>query len=158
MDISKLLTVVLLAACAAPFQSEPNAMQQQPAQTLPTQAEQQTALKRVWMLDQWPDFQRNTLHAAKAEVRLTALPHASAYMGCNRLMFSAEAVPATATQGSIAIGPVAATRMLCQGKMDLEMNFAAHIGSFTRYRIEGHRLILENPEGKTAVFIAQDWD
>lgn len=113
-------------------------------------------LKRVWMLDEWPGFSREQLHQAKAEMNFTGLPNVSAYMGCNRMMFEADIADSSPTEGRLAIGVIASTRKLCADGMALEQDFGNRIGSFTRYRIEGHRLILENEQGQTAEFVAQD--
>lgn len=61
-------------------------------------------------------------------------------------------------EGRIRFGSVAATRMYCDGRMKLEADFSSRIGSFTRYRLDGHYLILQNNQGQSARFVAQDWD
>lgn len=118
----------------------------------------ESKLNRVWMLDEWPGFTREQLHQAKAEMNFTALPHVSAYMGCNRMMFEADVSQSSRTEGRLAFGAVASTRKLCFDGMALEQDFGNRIGSFTHYKLEGHRLILQNGQGQTARFVAQDWD
>lgn len=147
---------VVLTACTLPALNPAEALLQQPAAANSRQMSEPADLKRIWTLESWPGFSAGTLKNSQAEINLTALPHVSAHMGCNRMMFSAETTPPQAAQGEIFIGPVAATRMLCQGNMDLEMSFATHIGSFTHYRIDGRKLVLENKEGKKAVFTLRD--
>lgn len=115
-------------------------------------------LKRVWMLDEWPGFSRETLHQAQASLNLTGLPHASAYMGCNRIMLRVEPAGDAQAEGAVAISAVASTLKMCIGNMALEQDFGRRIGSFKHYRLEGHRLILEDGKGAAARFVAQDWD
>ncbi|MDO4696028.1 MAG: META domain-containing protein [Neisseria sp.] len=146
---------IALAACTLSAPKPAEIRRYEPAANIP-QTYKSAGLKRIWTLEEWPGFTPDALRTTKAEINLTALPHVSAYMGCNRMMFSADTSPHQSEQGSISIGPVAATRMLCQGNMDLEMSFAARIGSFTHYRLNGSRLVLENEDGKKAVFIARD--
>ncbi|MDO5356330.1 MAG: META domain-containing protein [Conchiformibius sp.] len=112
------------------------------------------AVKRVWMLTELDGFQKAQLVAAKAEMNWTRLPHANAYMGCNRMMFQAD----VSSDGRVKFGAVAATRMYCPDAIPLENAFGSLLPQMTRYRVEGHHLILEDGKGKTMRFVAQDWD
>lgn len=112
------------------------------------------ALKRTWYLTEMQGFTREQLTAIKAELDLRQLPKASAYMGCNRLMLNADAQ----NDGKIQFGSVAATRMYCENEMHAEKQFSQTIPSFNQYHVEGHQLILRNPQGQTMRFVAQDWD
>ena len=139
---------LLLAACTA-GQAAP---QSESAQNT------QLGLKRQWMLEQWPGFGREELQRLQAGIDLTSLPQAGGSMGCNRLMFSVETAAPQQREGRIRFGSVAATRMYCDDRMKLEADFSSRIGSFTRYRLKGHYLILQNDQGQSARFVAQDWD
>lgn len=131
----------LLAACATPS----------PRVAAP-------GLKRVWMVSEWPNIPREELLAAQARIDLTGLPRASAHMGCNRLMFHLAETDPLQAEGRLNIGPIAATRMHCPDRMHLEQTFSQQFPRFTRYRLAGHRLTLQDAEGRTIHLVAQDWD
>lgn len=114
-----------------------------------------SALQRVWMLAEWPGYHRERLQAARAQMDWRRLPQAGAHMGCNQLMFQVTVDPVAAR---LHIGPVAATRMYCIDYMDLELTFSGAIGSFTRYRLQGNELVLENEQGQSVRWVAADPD
>lgn len=115
-------------------------------------------LKRVWVVSEWPGFTREQLTAAQARIDFSALPHGGAYMGCNQLRFQVAETDPLQASGHLSIGPVAATRMHCPDRMDLEQAFGQQFHRFTHYRLAGHRLTLEDGEGRTIRLIAEDWD
>ncbi|MDO5058502.1 MAG: META domain-containing protein [Neisseria sp.] len=155
MSFKTVLSIGCLALLTACSSTAPNPGNNTAAASENTDA---LGLKRVWMLDEWPGFTREQLLSAKAKMDLTNLPRGSAFMGCNYMMFQAEAANPNQAESRLKIGPVAATRKLCMDNMDLELAFGSRINEFTDYRLEGHRLILRNAKGETVRFVAQDWD
>jgi heat shock protein HslJ len=72
--------------------------------------------------------------------------------GCNTYRASY-----TATDGGLAIGPAAATRMACpapEGVMAQEQRFLTQLSASTRYRIDGPQLWLEDDAGQVLLFVA----
>lgn len=69
---------------------------------------------------------------------------------CNRIMGGFT----TDDKNSLKIGPLATTRMACEG-MDKEMEFLQAIESATRYDMDGPMLMLLNGEVLKAVFQAK---
>lgn len=68
--------------------------------------------------------------------------------GCNRFTGAVTLDPESLTTGSIALGPVASTRMACPGRADtVEQQFLTALEAVTGYRIEADgTLILEAGE------------
>jgi len=67
--------------------------------------------------------------------------------GCNRYTGQAQ----TKAPGTIAIGPLAATKMACPPPaMDLESRYFAALAQVTQYRLTGSRLVLSGPSGELA--------
>lgn len=115
-------------------------------------------LKRVWTVREWPGFTREQLTTAQARIDLSALPHGGAYMGCNQLGVQVAETDPLQANGHLNIGPATATRMYCPERMDLEQAFGQQFHRFSRYRLAGHRLTLEDAEGRTIRLTAEDWD
>ena len=114
----------------------------------------QPGLQRVWMLTDVNGVTRERLVSLQAQMDWTALPQASADMGCNRLNFAVQ----VQDNGQISIGPLHATRKHCPGRMDAEQRFSQRIGQMKHYRLAGHQLVLRNDAGEEMHFVAQDWD
>ena len=71
---------------------------------------------------------------------------AAGFAGCNR--WGAEVT--ASGPGTWKLGPIAATRMACEeAEMKLEQRFLAALGTSTRWKVEGRRLLLSGDDGKT---------
>ena len=74
----------------------------------------------------------------------------SGYAGCNQFTGAL-----TATETSLSIGPVAATRRMCQGVMDQEMEFLQALENASTYMISGEDLSVGDGHGAiTMRFVA----
>lgn len=146
MKFSTIITSLLLAACSA---NQPALLTHQNTMPTPT-----TTLKRVWILTYLSGFTQKQLIAANAQMDWTQLPHSSANMGCNNLMFESKINDKT----HISFSSIAATRMYCPKAMKLEQDFMQTLSQMTHYTIQGHQLILSNDHGDKIEFIAQDFD
>lgn len=69
----------------------------------------------------------------------------SGFGGCNRYTGQVE----DKTPGTIAIGPLAATKMACPSPaMEVEDRYFAALAQVTQYRVAGSRLVLSGPSGE----------
>jgi heat shock protein HslJ len=67
--------------------------------------------------------------------------------GCNRYSGQVQET----TPGTIAVGPVASTKMACPPPaMDVESRFFSVLAQVTQYRLAGPRLVLSGPAGELA--------
>ncbi len=114
----------------------------------------QPGLQRVWMLTGLNGVPRERLVSLQAQMDWTALPQATAALGCNRLDFAVQAQD----NGQIRMGPLLSTRKHCPGRMDAEQQFSQRILKMQHYRLAGHQLVLRNDAGEEIRFVAQDWD
>ena len=71
----------------------------------------------------------------------TKLPNSYAYMGCNHMNFHAQA-----TSGSLKLGEMTSTIMLCENNQ-LEDAFTTAMKRVSRYEINGQTLILRGKNG-----------
>lgn len=63
--------------------------------------------------------------------------------GCNRFFGGY-----TVEDGTIRIGPIAATKMGCPGKYELETSFLAALQAATAYELDGTKLVLFGARGE----------
>ncbi|MDQ1098115.1 MULTISPECIES: META domain-containing protein [Chryseobacterium] len=115
-------------------------------------------VQREWMLVSFGTFSKEELTKSKAAINLTAPEkngkiHGGAFMGCNRMFFTAE----FGSGNKLTISDVGGTMMACSN-MQLETSFAAFFKKMNRYRTEGQYLILSDENGDSMKFIAADWD
>lgn len=115
-------------------------------------------LQRQWMMVSFDTFTKDQLIAHKAEFNLTSRMEkgkiqGSAYMGCNRMFFSAEFKKG----GKMKISKGVSTEKACQD-MALETAFQKKIETMTTYSVEGHFLTLSDEKGNLMKFVAADWD
>ena len=69
----------------------------------------------------------------------------SGFGGCNRYTGQVE----EKTPGTIAIGPLAVTKMACPSPaMEVEDRYFAALAQVTQYRVAGSRLVLSGPSGE----------
>ncbi len=73
---------------------------------------------------------------------LKATDQVSGYAGCNQFTGSA-----TATDTTIALGPLAATRRMCESVMDQEMEFLQALENANRYVIEREEMTISDAHG-----------
>ncbi len=108
-------------------------------------------LKRVWMLTEFGQFDKNELAKKEAYLDLTQPQNAGSKMGCNQLSF-----PYTIKNDKeIGFTDGFATKMYCEG-MQLEDAFTKSIIKIKQYAVEGQKLTLQGESGLKMVFIAQD--
>lgn len=139
--IIMLSSLLALAACQTPSSTSPQA-----SETAPNP----TDLKREWRVSQLGNLTAAQLRDGVMDWR--DLPNAYANMGCNDLNFKVE----IQASGSLKVGGVMATRMLCENKMAVESAFSQQITQMNRYRLEnGQTLILSSPSGETIRFVAK---
>lgn len=117
-----------------------------------TTANQPENIRRIWMLVEFSNFEKNFLIDNKAQLNLTNSNLATAQMGCNSFTFESKI-----TSSEIIFSKGIMTQMACND-MKLEDEFSKKIDAFTKYKIEGNRLVLSTPKNEKMVFIAQDWD
>ena len=115
-------------------------------------------LQREWMLVSFKDYAKQDLMKHKAGINLTApVEHGkikgSAFMGCNRMFFSAE----FKDKDKLKISGLGSTMMACPD-MKLEDDFSKSFKNMTAYSVEGHFLTLKDDQGNTMKFVAADWD
>ena len=73
---------------------------------------------------------------------LKATDQVSGYAGCNQFTGSV-----TATDTTIALGPLAATRRMCESVMDQEMEFLQALENASRYVISGEDMTISDAHG-----------
>lgn len=100
------------------------------------------------------DYKKDFLVEKNAFLNLTDVERASSKMGCNSLSFSYLMKDGTSIEFSQGI----ATKMFCQGSMQLEDDFLKTIQKVKNFKVEGHFLTLTSSNGEKMVFVAQDWD
>lgn len=115
-------------------------------------------LQREWMLVSFRDYAKQDLMKHKAGINLTApVEHrkikGSAFMGCNRMFFSAE----FKDKDKLKISGLGSTMMACPA-MKLEDDFSKNLKNMTAYSVEGHFLTLKDDQGNTMKFVEADWD
>jgi heat shock protein HslJ len=66
--------------------------------------------------------------------------------GCNNIFSDF-----TAADGSISFGPIASTRMFCEGLMELENSFTTALDAVTRYEIVDDQLVLSTEDFSTVL-------
>ncbi len=116
------------------------------------------ALQRQWMLISFNGFSKDKLVAHQAEINLSGRMEngkiqGSAYMGCNRMSFTAELKKG----GKVKISKGVSTTKACQD-MELETSFQKLFDTMTHYAVEGHFLTLSDENGNSMKFVAADWD
>lgn len=115
-------------------------------------------LEKEWHLVSFKNYTKDNLMKAKANMDLSPAKtnpgQFGAYMGCNRMFFNAKFNP----NGTVKFSDVGSTMMYCDKWMDLETQFAKELPQITKYKIEGHYLILSAENGSTMKFLASDWD
>ena len=127
---------LLLAACNSTAQPKPAA----PSKPTPTaQSAAPVPIRQVWQLTELSGFKGEI--PANAKMDWTKLPNAYAYMGCNHMNFHAQA-----TSGSLKLGEMTSTAMLCENNQ-LEDAFATAMKRVSRYEINGQTLILRGKNG-----------
>lgn len=77
----------------------------------------------------------------------------SGHAACNRYRGSAK-VDMKDGGGTVTFGPLATTRMMCQGKMELEKALLDALAGARGYRIEGSGVVLTGAEGAALVRLA----
>lgn len=85
----------------------------------------------------------------EAGLDLNALPQVSGSMGCNHLTFAA-----TPHSGSLKIGSITATHMMCDPElMANELRFAQAVsGQTVHYRIQNERMVWQTPDNSRFEF------
>ena len=74
----------------------------------------------------------------------------SGYAGCNQFMGSF-----TTSGNAVSVGPVAATRRMCEGVMDQENAFLLALENASRYRISGDHMSVTDAQGAVTMrFVA----
>lgn len=120
------------------------------AQTVPTQShadENEAALRGNWVLTA---VNGQAVPAAlDAHLNFESLPQVSGSMGCNILTFQAEPLA-----GSLKIGSIAATRMLCEPElMSRESHFVQAVsGQTVTYRIENGTMVWQTADSSRFQF------
>lgn len=115
-------------------------------------------IQRQWMLVSFKDFTKEELVERKAEINLTSefrdkKIQGSAFMGCNRMFFTAE----IKSENKIEISGLGSTLMACEN-MKLEDDFSKEFKKVTKYQVEGHFLTMTDAQGNKMKFVADDWD
>lgn len=115
-------------------------------------------IQRQWMLVSFKNFTKEELVKSKAEINLTSeikdkKIQGGAFMGCNRMFFTAE----IKSNDKIEISGVASTLMACEN-IKLEDEFSKEFKKVKNYHVEGHFLTLTDEEGNQMKFVAADWD
>lgn len=115
-------------------------------------------IHREWMLVSFGTYSKEELIKNKAAINLTAPENngkiqGGAFMGCNRMFFTAE----FGNRNRLSVSEVGGTMMACNN-LQLETSFAARFKKMNHYRVEGHYLILSDENGDSMKFIAADWD
>lgn len=115
-------------------------------------------LQREWMLVSFEDYAKQDLMKNKAGINLTAPVEygkikGTAFMGCNRMFFTAE----FKDKGKLKISGLGSTMMACPD-MKLEDGFSKSFKNMTSSSVEGHFLTLKDDQGNTMKFVAADWD
>lgn len=115
-------------------------------------------IQRQWMLVSFKNFTKEELVKSKAEINLTAENkdkkiQGGAFMGCNRMFFTAEMT----SKNKIEISGLGSTLMACEN-MKLEDEFSKEFKKVKNYQIEGHFLTLTDEDGNQMKFVAADWD
>jgi len=112
--------------------------------------------QRQWMMVAYKDYSKAFLTESKAQIDLSPVKSIryGAFMGCNRMFLSADFFK----NGTVKFSDAGSTMMYCEGRMDLESDFAKDLPTMTKYKIEGHNLTLSNEKGIEMKFIAADWD
>ena len=125
---------LMLAACHSTAQPKPAA----PAQSAPA-AQSAAPIRQAWHLTELSGFKGEI--PANAKMDWSKLPTAYAYMGCNHMNFHAQA-----TSGSLKLGEMTSTIMLCENNQ-LEDAFATAMKRVSRYEVNGQTLILRGKNG-----------
>jgi heat shock protein HslJ len=110
-------------------------------------------LKRVWVLTEFEQFDKNVLVKKEAYLDLTQPQNAASKMGCNQLSFPYS----IKNEAEISFTDGFATKMYCED-MQLEEAFTTSIIKIKTYTVEGHKLTLEGDDELKMVFTAKDWD
>lgn len=115
-------------------------------------------IQRQWMLVSFKNYTKEELVKSKAEINLFSeikdkKIQGGAFMGCNRMFFTAE----IKSKDKIEISGVGSTLMACEN-MKLEDEFSKEFKKVKNYQIEGHFLILSDEESNQMKFVAADWD
>lgn len=110
-------------------------------------------LKRVWMLTEFNQFNKEELIKKQAFLDLTQPQNAGSKMGCNQLSF-----PYTIKNDrEIGFTDGFATKTYCPD-MKLEEAFSKSIVTVKTYVVEGQKLILQGDKDLKMVFVEQDFD
>lgn len=110
-------------------------------------------LKNVWMLVKFEKFSKEQLVQNEAQIRINDSNSGSAQMGCNDLHFSFK----VKNDKKIQFSDVISTKKMCMD-IALENAFCKKLKTFTKYKIEGHFLILTNSKNEEMKFIEAAWD
>ncbi|WBV59377.1 META domain-containing protein [Chryseobacterium camelliae] len=115
-------------------------------------------IQREWMLVSLGSFTKADLMKNEAKIDLTAKQEegkirGGAYMGCNRMSFTAE----FKNNGKVKFLGLLSTMKACQN-MELENEFRKKFETMIKYTVEGHFLTLSDDKGNVMKFVASDWD
>lgn len=117
-----------------------------------------TNIKREWMLVEFQDFSKDLMIKNKAKLDLSKTTNSdkrfTANMGCNG-MFGQAIFKAN---GTVTFSQMGSTKIFCNENMNLETEFVKILPAITMYKVEGHRLTLNNKNGAILKFVAADWD
>lgn len=136
-SIALFSATILLAACNSVAQPKPAQPQSAPAAQ--SAAPAPAPIRQAWRLTELSGFKGEIPTNAKMD--WTKLPNAYAYMGCNHMNFHAQA-----TSGSLKLGEMTSTIMLCENNQ-LEDAFTTAMKRVSRYEINGQTLILRGKNG-----------
>lgn len=116
-----------------------------------------TMIEREWMLVEFQDFSKEVMVANKANMNLTHVKSTSKFsakMGCNNMFGTA----IFGKNGTVKFSEVGSTMMFCDQAMELEAAFGKALPTMTKYKTEGHYMILSDNNGNAMKFLAADWD
>ena len=114
-------------------------------------------LNKELMMVEFQNFTKEAMMSNKANINFNNLNEGgkfSANMGCNNMFGTAT----FSGNGMVKFSQMGSTMMYCDKAMDLENAFAKALPMMTKYKIEGHYLILSDGKGNSMKFIAADWD
>jgi heat shock protein HslJ len=110
-------------------------------------------LARTWMLVVYKSFSKVELIQKKASITIGKDATVQCNMGCNSISCSI----AFQKESKILFRDCIATEMACEN-MKLETDFLTDFSKLSKYKLDGHRLILTGNDSLKMEFIAQDWD
>jgi heat shock protein HslJ len=119
---------------------------------------QNREIQRQWMMISFKNFTKEQLVKSKSEINLTSAIkdgkiQGTAFMGCNRMFFTAE----IKSKNKIEFSGIGSTLMACEN-MKLEDEFSKELKKMKNYTVEGHFLTVTDNKGSIMRFIAADWD